>query len=369
MMKVEMAREARVLICPLNWGLGHASRLIPVIRALDAQGFKVMIAAEGVALALLQKEFPAFYFFEFKGYKVKYSRFLPLTLKMLWLAPRIVAGIIREHYMIKKMTDDYLVDVVISDNRFGLWDKTVYSVYITHQVMIKMPAVFSWMQYPVHFVHKWFMKRYNEVWVPDFSDPPGLSGDLSHRFRLPGNAKYIGLLSRFSGNHIQDVDIERYDILVILSGPEPQRSILEKKLIRQIGETSYKTLLVRGLPKNGNLQLPPNIRAELHLSADKMKAAILSAGAIICRSGYSGIMDLLSLKRNAILIPTPGQTEQLYLARYYHEKNIFFSVSQRQFKLEEALEKVKACTPVLNYPTQNFEFLDFENHLQNEEKN
>ena len=359
-MQVEMDREKRVLICPLNWGLGHASRLIPIIKELDKRGYKILIAGEGNSLKLLQHEFPGFYFFDFKGFKIRYSRVIPLAVKLFFKIPSIIIGIHRERFAIKNMINEYMIDIVISDNRFGLWSKKARCIYITHQVMIKMPGFFRPFQRFVYKIHKMYMKKYNECWIPDYKDKPGVAGDLTHYYKPPENARYIGILSRFNDKSLEESRSEKYDLLVILSGPEPQRTVLERKLVTQIGHTGLKTLVVRGLIEEEKIFAPDNIKFVSHLNASEMKSAIQSAECVISRSGYSTIMDLLILKKNAILIPTPGQTEQEYLARFYHKRKIFYSMPQKIFNLQTALKNLPEYNNLPELPEQDYHFLDSE---------
>ncbi|MFH2141374.1 MAG: glycosyltransferase [Bacteroidota bacterium] len=364
-MKIEQNQQKRVLISPLNWGLGHASRLIPVITELDKLGHKVIIAAEGTALQLLQKEFPGFYFFNLKGYKIRYSRVIPLALKIFLLTPRILFGIRKEHYVLKQLINEFMIDIVISDNRFGMWSKKAYSVYITHQIKIKTPKVLVFLRPFLSLMNRYYIKKYNECWIPDYYTDPSLAGDLSHPAKLPQNTKYVGLLSRFTMTSINKIEFPAYDILIILSGPEPQRSIFERKICKQLKNITHKVLLVRGMPNKKFIKSNAMVDVKDHLNANEMKSAILNAKYIISRAGFSTIMDLIALKRNAILIPTPGQTEQEYLAEYYHEKSVFYSVKQKKFNLETALKKSASCVKIIDIPEINYDYLTFNNLFNN----
>ncbi|GAB4285262.1 MAG: glycosyltransferase [Marinilabiliales bacterium] len=357
-MQIETDRKKKVLICPLNWGLGHASRLIPIIKELDKRGYKILIAGEGNSLKLLQNEFPAFYFFEFKGLKIKYSKILPLSVVILLKIPSVIFNIHRERIILNNMINEYLIDIVISDNRFGLRSKYAKCIYITHQIAVQMPGIFRPFQRLVYYIHKSIMKKFDECWIPDIEENPGIAGALSHYYKPPDNAKFIGVLSRFTDKNIEISSFEKYDILVILSGPEPQRTILEQKIVAQISQTNFKTLIVRGLIDNKQIFAPENIRFVPHLNTSEMIAAIKNAECVISRAGYSTIMDLLVLKKNAVLIPTPGQTEQEYLARFYHKRKIFFYMSQKKFDINIALNNIKEYNNIPEIPDQNFSFLD-----------
>ena len=294
------------------------------------------IAAEGATFSLLKQEFPGLQFLPLAGYRVKYSRkknFLPLII--LIQVPKIIFTIYKEHQWLKKTIKKYKVDIVISDNRFGLYNKKAYCIYITHQLLIRTGNVIT--EKIAQRIHYRFIKKYDQCWVPDF-EKEGLAGELSHPALLPGNIKYIGMLSRFEllGN-IQ----KKYDLLISISGPEPQRKIFEDQVIRDLGSFSGTALFIRGMPESSELlQVSnPGIEIKNHLAARELNVAILQSDIVISRCGYTTVMDLVKLKKKAILIPTPGQTEQEYLAKYLMGKKIFYTVDQENFSLHDSLEQ------------------------------
>ena len=317
---------SRVLVAPLNWGLGHATRCVPIIRELLSQKCEVVIAADGYPLRFLRQEFPHLEWVEFKGLQVEYSDGQSQVGAMLRQLPQFLRDILREHKELKKIVERYDIDVVVSDNRFGLWCKSVHSVYMTHQLMVKMPRGLQWMEWAVWRFHRWFIKHYDECWVPDIEGEGNLSGDLSHKYPLLKNTRFIGPLSRFSTIPIKLEDVrveaealdlkERYDVVAVISGPEPHRTNLEK----QITDNSRQSLLiVQGLPAD-DLRLAEHkygVDYIPHLPTELLQWYMQEAEEIICRSGYSSIMDLYTIGRKAHLIPTPGQTEQIYLAEIH----------------------------------------------------
>jgi uncharacterized protein (TIGR00661 family) len=342
----------KILVCPLNWGLGHASRLIPVIQELVQNKFEVYIAAAGYSSELLRQEFPGLEFIKFPSFTITYGKDKPLSLQIFVQLPKIIYEIIKEHVALKKLVKNYSIDLVISDNRFGLWSKRAAAVYITHQVRIILPAYLKFIEPLIYRLNKLIISKYDECWIPDFADPfNNLSGALSHMNKLPANIKFIGPLSRFNmypANSRRTVKY-RYDLIIILSGPEPQRSVIEKQLVSEIHNSDYKVLIVRGKP--GIKQITrtfENITLASHFSTAEFLNMINRSKYIICRSGYSTIMDLVTLKRTAILIPTPGQTEQEYLAR--HLSKYFYCIEQNNFSLKKAIEEIKKYNP-LSYDT------------------
>jgi hypothetical protein len=305
----------KVLLCPLNWGLGHATRCVPIIRKIIADGHEPVVVSDGYPLAFLKQEFPTLRFIEFPSYSVYYAAGKSQVSAMIFNFPNIIVGIIREHFWLKKLLHSEHFNQVISDNRFGMWNRHVHSVYITHQLMIKMPENLKFLETFVHLIHKAFINRYAECWIPDRAENGGLSGDLSHKYPLPDNAKFIGTLSRFQGmGNVQPTT--EYEVVAIISGVEPQRGIFEKNLIDQYRKSSEKTLIICGQPQPvKKAEQIGNITLVSHLPDIEMAAVLLGVKKIICRSGYSTIMDLdaLNCLHKAEFVPTPGQTEQEYL--------------------------------------------------------
>jgi len=325
-----LSLKIRVLISPLEWGLGHATRCIPIINELLLHDCEIFIAAEGAACSLLKSEFPQINFLPLAGYQIKFSsNKSSLSWKIISQLPKIIHTIYNERLWLKKVIKQYKINAVISDNRVGLHNKKILSVYLTHQLLIKTGNILT--SKIAQYIHHYFINKFNECWVPDF-ERENLAGELSHPPIVPQNVKYIGALSRFEN---KANDKKKYELLIILSGPEPQRTIFEKLLLKDLEFCNEKSLMVRGLP--GTIEpirfQKNSVEIINHLPADKLCEAIRQAGIIISRSGYTTIMDLVKLNKNAILIPTPGQTEQEYLARYLKGKKMFFSVEQENFHL------------------------------------
>lgn len=196
------------------------------------------------------------------------------------------------------------------------------------------------MNYIANKIHNSFIKRYNQCWVPDFEEN-GLAGELSHPKKSNDGIIYLGALSRF-----ENVSTSKniYDLLISISGLESQRTIFENIVLEQVKTCQRKVLIVRGLPseKTEIKSSNPFVKIKNHLSSADLNIAFQQSGMIICRSGYTTIMDLAKLNRQAVLVPTPGQAEQEYLASYLMEKKNFFAVKQKDFVLEEVLSKAEA---------------------------
>ena len=322
--------KKRILIAPLDWGLGHATRCIPIIRHLLDTGNEPIIAASGRPLLLLQAEFPEVESIEFEGYNISYPEGSGMVWKMFQSTPHILRRIKEEHVELDEMIDRLKLDAVISDNRFGLHTKRIACVYMTHQVMIKAP----FLETMLYRLHADYMRKFTSVWVPDFEEN-GLSGDLAHKFPLPRNGEYIGSLSRF----IPSENELKTDVLVIISGPEPQRTRFEKLVLNQLKDFDGTAVAVLGTPDKAFDRVEGKVRLVSHLNAKELEKEISASKLIVSRSGYSTIMDLSALGKQAVFVPTPGQTEQEYLAQKYHHEGTHMMMKQRDFQLQKAWDK------------------------------
>ena len=334
----------KVLVCPHNWGIGHATQCVPIIRKFMEIGDEVIIAADGRPYEFLKKEFPECRFIRLKGIRVTYPEGRGSVVKVLRLFPLLLLSSYRERKDLKKLIRSENPGIIVSDNRYGLWSRSRFSILITHQFRIILPPSIRFLSGLLNRIIHYQVEKFNECWIPDFELHYGLAGQLSHPSKLPGNACYIGTLSRFSapaGHHDVPLPCD-FDILVALSGPEPQRTILEEMIFKQLINSGLSGIIVRGLTEaKEEWDLTEKIHVFPHLETEKMKDSILRSQIVICRPGYSSLMDLVTLGKNAILIPTPGQTEQEYLAHYLMEKKIYFSMPQHHFDLLYAIEMTR----------------------------
>jgi uncharacterized protein (TIGR00661 family) len=319
--------KKRILVAPLNWGLGHATRCIPIINALIDNNFEPIIASDGVALELLKKEFPNLTHLELPSYQIEYpknGKFFKL--KMLALSPKIIQAIISERYNVNKICSTHSIDGIISDNRLGVRNKKVPSVFITHQLNV-LTGNTSWLSTKAHLK---VVKKYQECWVPDFKGSFNLSGKLGHLNNLPENVKYIGPLSRFEKKEI----LPKYNLMVILSGPEPQRTLLEEKLISELQNYPEKILFVKGkIESQQTIEEKDQFIFYNYMNSTELENAFNESKNILCRSGYTTVMDLAKLGKKAFFIPTPGQYEQEYLAHKFKQDGIAPTCIQEKFKV------------------------------------
>jgi uncharacterized protein (TIGR00661 family) len=327
-----MGKNKTILVAPLHWGLGHATRCIPVINALLADSFEVLLASDGGALLLLRKEFPQLQFIELPSYNIRYpAKAKNLKWKLLFNTPHILKTIRSEKKIIAKLLAEGRIDGIISDNRFGIYSEKVPSVYITHQLQV-FSGNTTWL---TGKIHRKIIAKYDECWVPDVNSDTNLSGELGHpEVNLP-RVKYIGPLSRMRKKTLQII----YDVLIIISGPEPQRSIFEKELMGVFKVSKLKTLLVQGVVETDQKTTHINqITVVNFMNTDELEKAINQSDVVVTRSGYTSIMDLAAMNKKAFFIPTPGQFEQEYLAERLKTLRIAPSCDQGTFKIEKLNE-------------------------------
>lgn len=320
--------KKKILIAPLNWGLGHAARCIPIINALIQHNFVPVIASDGAALSLLTKEFPDLEALELPSYNIRYSKNgYFLKLKLLSNSPKIITTIRKEQSLIKSIVKTQGIDGIISDNRFGVFHNEIPSVFITHQLKV-LSGNTTWISTKLH---QKTITRFDECWVPDVLGQPNLSGQMGHMHSFKANIKHIGPLSRFQ----KTSSAKRYDIMVLLSGPEPQREMLERKLLEEFKHYHGKVHFVRGvIEKEQTTHYADHLSIYNFMTTPQLQKSINESNVVLARSGYTTIMDLAKLGKKAFFIPTPGQFEQEYLARRMQENNLAPYCKQEEFTLD-----------------------------------
>lgn len=302
----------RVLIAPLHWGLGHATRCIPLIRQQLEAGNEVLVAANGGPRVLLESYFPEVHFLDIPFMEITYPRDGNMSRHFFLNGPRLLRSIWREHRLLPSIVKAERIDLVISDSRFGLWTGSAKCVFVTHQVRIKSPHF----EGLINRLNRWIMHRYDEVWIPDDEQAPGLAGELSHPSGLPEHARYIGPLSRFE-QAVERKAEKHWKAVIIISGPEPQRSLFEADMARRFIEADEPALMLSGKPGGIEHREIGKLKIVGHLGDAELLEALACAETVIARSGYSTIMDLHALGLQAELHPTPGQTEQEYLSNLH----------------------------------------------------
>ncbi len=327
--------SSKILYAVLNWGLGHASRSIPIIKNLIKQNKEIVIASDGDALFLLQKEFPYLIFETLASYNASYSKKAKnFDRTIFFQLSKFGKAIKKEHLQTQKLIKKHQITQIISDNRYGVYSKKIPSIIICHQVNLQHKSIF--IQKQINKVHLSLLNKFNEIWIPDFKGEKSLAGEISSidkSLALAKKIKYIGILSRMkkAENELEII----YKLCFILSGPEPQRTILENIFIAQLKDYKEPVVFVRGISNTSHkTDLNSNVLTYNLVNTLDLNKLINQSEMVVCRAGYSSIMDLVKLEKKAILIPTPGQTEQEYLANRLRNNKLFCTIKQDDFMLK-----------------------------------
>lgn len=340
-----MPAKKTVLITPLNWGLGHATRVVPVIEDFLKRNAKVIIAADKRPFDFLKQRFPNAEVIRFPGFEPRYPPNSLMALHMAVSFPVLWRKSYQAQRVLQEIIQQKKVDIIISDNRYECYSKHTYNIFITHQLQVQTQGLQKLFQPLITRLIYHYIQKYDELWIPDFENPDeNLSGKLSHVKKFPLEKYYFtGPLSRFESTDSY-APAGKIDLLVILSGPEPQRTLLEKLVTTQSLRSGLDTTILQSQPEESLTVQKENIRFISHADDEKMAALIQSASMIISRPGYSTIMDLSIFGKKAIFIPTPGQTEQEYLAKKMKSMKFCYSENQKSFNLNRAISASKKYT-------------------------
>jgi len=338
----------KILIAPLDWGLGHAARCVPIIDQLLKKNVEVILGGSGLSGKLLQLEFPSLPYHEIPGYEVTYSSKSSMAVTMLRQAPGILKAIQQEKKWLEEFLQTNPVNAVISDHRYGLHNKKAKCIFIAHQLFISSGS--NDLLEPVLWkVNKSYIENFDECWIPDLPGEMNASGKLSHKSTITFPHQFIGLLSRLKPQ--PDAE-KKYKAAFVLSGLEPLRTDFENLIIDQVGEmdasptgSQGKFILIRGTENNLKKDPPSSIQIVDMANSTVTGELIHQSEIVISRSGYSSIMDYLVTRTKAFLVPTPGQTEQEYLAKYHLEAGNFYSVPQSEFNLKDQLKLALSYSP------------------------
>jgi len=326
--------KPKILVAPLNWGLGHATRCIPIINALIFQEFEPIIASDGVALDLLKKEFPNITFLELPSYQIEYAKKASMfKWKMIKNSPKMLDAMLKERKLIKKWIQEYDLAGIISDNRLGVYSKKVPSVFLTHQINV-LTGKTSWV---TSKMHQFIIKKYTECWVPDLERSPNLSGRLGHLAHPHFKINYIGPLSRLEKMNLPKI----YHLMILISGPEPQRSMLEHMLLKSIHAHPFPCVFVLGKIEAEQKMEKMGIHEVYNfMTQSQLQTTINQSEFVISRSGYTTVMDLAALGKKAFFIPTPGQYEQEYLAKTLKKEGLVPYMKQDKFDFDKMLAEI-----------------------------
>lgn len=334
------SEKKRILVAVLNWGLGHATRTIPIIRELS-RNHSVLIASTGRSLALLRQEFPSCETLDFPDYSVRYSRNGKcLIIYLLIQLPKILVLLFLEHLRTLKIVKKHSVEIIFSDNRYGVYSKRIPCFFMTHQLRFRLPESLRKFEIISVWFNQLMLRNFKTVFVPDFPGDKNLSGQLGHPevFSKSEKIRYIGPLSSLVPKKVR----QTIDALILISGPEPQRSSLEKLILKQIEDIPGHCVVVLGKPEMK--QTVTSLRGHeiiSHLDRNTLSKYMSRADVIVSRAGYSTIMEMISFKKPALFIPTPGQTEQEYLAGRLNGSGLFYCVTQDKIDLVHDIKKAK----------------------------
>ncbi len=340
-----MNASPHVLVAVLNWGLGHASRCHPLIEALLRRGCRVSLASDGEALALLRAEWPTLPAYELPSWGVRYP-----TRSMVWnmarQLPRLMQAMAAEHRALRALHRRHAFDLIVSDNRYGCYLPDCPSILLTHQLFVRSP--WRWSEPLLHRVLHRLIARFDRCWVPDWPEPPGLSGALGHGpTALP--VRYVGPLSRMAP--CSEGRRKRHQLVAVLSGPEPQRSRFEALLTEQWLRLPLDGVLVQGLPqRHARTTLRPGLERVSFLPKGPLNELLCAGEVVVCRSGYSSLMDLAAIGARALLVPTPGQTEQEYLADQLARTRCVAVQSQDALDLQAGWEEARRLSGFRQMP-------------------
>jgi uncharacterized protein (TIGR00661 family) len=328
-----------------SWGLGHATRSLPIIRKLIDENNKITIISHGRSLELIKKElggnseyidipdYPMLLSENSRQFMAKSIIYWPLFIR------KILYGFNRLNDILEKK--EY--DIIISDSRYDIHSEKIPSFFISHQMRIMNPLRIKILEKGSELYNLYFFKRFNGVLVPDYKED-NLSGDLSHNLNKIDEKKihYVGVLSDFKKiNKKKDIDY-----FISISGPEPQRSLFEQKLLSQVDKLTGKIIMTLGKAEKKGIINNKNIETYSFLEKNKREDFLNRSKLIISRSGYSTILDLTVLGLKALMCPTPGQIEQEYLSDYHNKKRTFYSVSQDNLDLLRDVEIAKKSTGI-----------------------
>ena len=340
-----LKKVKNILVCPLDWGLGHATRIVPLVDLLLQENCKVIIGADNSPLKFLSERFPNCKIIKFPGFTPSYPQGENMAFKMMLQYPEMIKSAKVSAKTLDEIIDRENIDIVISDNRYELSSRKVYSIFITHQLNIQTGGLQTLFKPFIDYKIYSYLNKFNEIWIPDFTDRI-LSGKLSQFSpKFSSKIKFIGHQSRFGGMQ-KDLEFNKYDVLAIMSGPEPQRSLFEKLILSQLAESKLNAVILSAKPGEKKSEKIKNVLKISHLADEEFASVLNMSDLIISRPGYSSLMDLICFGKKAVFVPTPGQTEQEYLAQFHKNKGHYFSMSQNKFNLSKAIKKSKSYKPL-----------------------
>lgn len=327
-------KSLQVLLSPLNWGLGHVSRTIPIIQKLIHQNNEVLICCDQEQETFYRHYFPQLQYIFHQGYPFQFKGKGNWTLDLLSNFNTLHRRLITEKQEVQRLVDTFQPDLIISDQRYGFISKQVKSVIISHQLKLPLP---TWNFLPQIWNQK-LLTDFDEIWIPDIENHL-LSGDLSKKKMK--NIHFLGFCSRFSSFFEQNKEKAEssspiYKYLGVISGPSPYKEQFFELLCQKLIKTDQNSAII--VPKGVNVDLfkeSKKLTFFISPNVHQFSELLLQSEKIISRAGYSTLMDLTVLKKEAILIPTPRQFEQIYLAKLHKNNKMWTFLSEKDWKVTE----------------------------------
>lgn len=342
--------NSTVIVAPLHWGLGHASRCIPVINRLTEQNCRVILASDGLALTYLQSIFPTLTTCQLPSYNISYNKgrwnsfYLGLQLK------GINKVIKNERAAIEKICKAENPQYIISDNRYGAYSHSCSNIIITHQLQF----ILKW---PVNILAPLLSRRvramvnkFDECWVPDTGDSINNFSGIMAYGKLKAAKKYIGPLSSFSNLQFTEPTKPKYDFCIIITGPELQRSVFENLIVQKLNHTSYTAIVIRSTTTPLKVEIKNTGLKFVDIASPSLVGqSMIESRYVISRPGYTTIMDLAYINRKCVLVPTPGQPEQVYLSRRMKSLNLAVVFNQTEMMFDDLETQLQKTDTIHNY--------------------
>jgi len=357
-------KAGKVFYAVLNMGLGHAARSLPIIKAFQQRGWEVVVGSNGRALEFLKIELPEVTFEETPGYDIQYAKNENLAPKLFAQFPKLVKKIHEEHIFCDRNVKKHSPDLIISDHCYGMYHQRVLSYFLSHQVQFEMPGGLEFLAPLASKFNIKYHRRFSRVIIPDFPAADGglLSGRLSKTPPIKNKYFFSGFLSSVSAHPVE----KKIDVLVSISGPEPQRSIFEEIVLDQIKSVPGKKVVVLGKSESKSVRkAAKDLLIYDHVPRKMMSELLNRAELVVSRPGYSTLMELAELGKKALLIPTPGQTEQIYLADRVMKKHWYYAVKQDDLKLNTDIPKAREYAGLFKPDVTRWSVLNiFDNLIQ-----
>jgi len=355
-----MAR--RILFAVHDWGLGHATRSLVLIRALVQRGDAVTILmAESPGLALLRAELgDACEFYPYEDIPKPFSRYPAVFyFRMSCSVPQIWLRFTLEQRLTERLVRERRLDAVVSDSRLGVWSREAPSYCVFHSLRQIIPGRPRQLERIVERAQRYALRGYRAILVPDVEGDDALAGDLAHDLDVDWRGKlvYIGPLSELQPNGAA----EDIDYFFSISGVEPHHTMLAERVLAALPALRGRSVVALGRPGSAaDVRTVGNATIHGYLDRRAQGEMLARARVIVGRSGYTTLMEAAGFGKRALFVPTPGQSAQEYLAKFHCERGRVFSTVQSALDIACDLARAEAASglPRLRTDTAVPRFLD-----------